>query len=81
MKLSQILKEIILEIKYNEKAKQDFVNFCRGQYFDNNIQLNVIDTFERDYELHSPISWYKKEPFIYSALNYALGKQDIEMII
>jgi hypothetical protein len=78
---SQILKEIIIDIKYDEKTKQNFVNFCRGQYSDNDIQLNIVNTFERDYELHSPIWWYTKEPFIYTTLNQALRKQDIEIII
>lgn len=78
---SQILKETILEIKYDKKAKQDFVEFCRKQYADNDIQLNIINNFESDYQLHSPIWWYTKEPFIYQTLNYSLRTQDVEMII
>ena len=78
---SQILKETIIDIEHDEKAKEEFVNFCRGQYFNNEVQLGIVNTFERDYKLHSPIWWYTKEPFIYSTLNQALRKQDIEIII
>ncbi|CAF1304004.1 unnamed protein product [Rotaria sordida] len=52
---SQLLKEIIVDIEFNEKAKADFVNFCRGQCLDNNIRLNIINQFGSNYESHSPI--------------------------
>jgi hypothetical protein len=60
---------------------EGFTNFCRGQYSNNDIQLNIVNTFERDYELHSPIWWYTKESFIFITLNQALREQDMEMII
>ncbi|CAF4691391.1 unnamed protein product, partial [Rotaria sp. Silwood2] len=52
---SQLLKETLLEMKYDDKAKKEFVDFCRVLYSDNNVQLGIIDEFERDYHLHSPI--------------------------
>ncbi|CAF1249930.1 unnamed protein product [Rotaria sp. Silwood1] len=78
---SQLLKEIIVDIQYDEKAKLDFVNFCRGQCLGNNIRLNILNQFESNYESNSPIWWYTKEPFVYTVLNQALRKLDIEMII
>ena len=78
---SQILKEIIIDIKHDEKSKKEFINYCLGQYSNNEVQLNLINTFDRDYELHSPIWWYTKEPFIYVTLNQALRTQNIEIVI
>ncbi|CAF4035659.1 unnamed protein product, partial [Rotaria magnacalcarata] len=78
---SQLLKEIILEIQYNEKAKQEFVDFISVYYSDNNVLLNKILEFQRDYKMHSAIWWYSKESFLYSILNRALRTQDIEVIL
>jgi tetratricopeptide (TPR) repeat protein len=78
---SQLLTEILLEMQYDKKAKQLFANLLRIYDVNNNERLRMINEFEQDYALHSPIWWYTKEPFIYSTLNTALRTQDIEMII
>ena len=78
---SQILKEIILELEYNENAKKDFVDFCNEQYAENDRMLKIIKDFEETYDRPSPIYWYTKETFIYGILNKALRTQDIEIIM
>ncbi|CAF2961299.1 unnamed protein product [Rotaria sp. Silwood2] len=78
---SKLLNEIIFDIEYNEKAKIEFVNVCREQFSNNDIRLKIINDFESNYDCHSSIWWYTKEPIIYTILNQALRKQDIEMII
>ncbi|CAF4820183.1 unnamed protein product, partial [Rotaria sp. Silwood2] len=78
---SQILKEIILDIKPDKTAKKEFVDFCCTHYADNNTQSSKIRDFEQLYEHHSPIWWYTKEPFIYSIVNKALRTQEIDVII
>lgn len=78
---SQILKEILLDIKYDLTAKKEFVDFCSTYYADNHTQTNRILDFERFYGDHSPIWWYTKETFIYSILNKALRTQEIDVII
>ena len=77
----QLLKEIILKMQYNEKAKEEFVEFCLEQYIDNESTIAVIGEFEQDYERPSPIWWYTRDCFIYSMLNKALRTQDIDIII
>jgi tetratricopeptide (TPR) repeat protein len=77
----QLLKEIILEIEYDEKAKHEFTDFICRDYAENAVQSNIIRRFSYDYELHTSIWWYSKESFIYSTLNKALRTQDIEVII
>ncbi|CAF4974428.1 unnamed protein product [Rotaria sp. Silwood1] len=78
---SQILKEILIEDPFDEEAKHKFVDFCHKYNAEYDIDLNVIDKFIDDYDLHSPIWWYTKEAFIYSMVNRALRTQNIEVII
>ena len=78
---SQLLKEILLTIEHEDHVKQEFIEFCRIQYNNNQVQLQVIDQFDQNYHAHSPIWWYTKESFIYSVLNTALRTQDIEIIL
>ncbi|CAF1495735.1 unnamed protein product [Rotaria sp. Silwood1] len=78
---SQILKEILIEEPFDEEAKHKFVDFCHKYNAEYDIDLNVIDKFIDDYDLHSPIWWYTKEAFIYSMVNRALRTQNIEVII
>mgnify|MGYP001040817263 CR=1 FL=1 len=78
---SQLLKEILIKMEYDDKAKCEFIEFCRAQYAGNRYLLNIIEDFERNYHDHPPIWWYTKESFIYSILNKALRTHDIEVII
>ncbi|CAF1054977.1 unnamed protein product [Didymodactylos carnosus] len=78
---SQLLKEILLEMQDDEKARREFVRVLRIQYAENTVALRSIDDFEQEYDKPSPIWWYTKESFIYSALNKALRTEDIEIIL
>ena len=78
---TQLLKEILLDMEYDDKAKTELVEFCREQFHDNPHELQIIDEFERDYHAHTPIWWYTCECFTYQMLNRALRIQDVEIII
>ncbi|CAF1399039.1 unnamed protein product, partial [Rotaria sordida] len=54
------------------------IDYCRLQYEGNQYQVGMIDEFERDYDLHSPIWWYTRDGFIHKMLNKALFQQDID---
>ena len=48
---SQLLKETLINIEYDENAKKEFIEFCRSQLNNLNLdQMNIIDEFENDYE-------------------------------
>ena len=68
----QLFKEILLEIEYNEQSIKDLVTYCIEKYGNNDIQLNLIRNFEREYYLKLPISWYSSEVFLYTELNRSL---------
>jgi len=75
---TQILKEILFEVDYNEQAVKDFVKYCREKNYG---EPNAIDKFEREYQNYPPIWWYSREPFIYTMLNRALRIFETETII
>ncbi|CAF3754858.1 unnamed protein product, partial [Rotaria sp. Silwood1] len=79
---SRLLKEILINIKYDEYNKKEFIQYC---YLHLNIlnidQINIIKEFENDYEKHSPIWWYTRQSFIYEILNKALRTQNIDVLI
>ena len=78
---SYVLKEILLEMKHDDKFKQDLVQFCRVQYSGNVKELKMIDEFEQNYYKPSPVWWYTLECFTYKMLNRALREQDVGIII
>lgn len=77
---SQLLKEILLEIKHDKiNAKQEFVKYCRQR--PELKDLKAVDKFEREYESRTPIWWYTQGSLIYGTINQALRVQDIETTI
>ena len=78
---SYILKEILLDIDYNQNSKEDLINFWFLQYYDNESQCKKINKFDKDYCANKAIWWYTQEPFVYSILNRALRLLDVELII
>ncbi|CAF3477386.1 unnamed protein product [Rotaria socialis] len=75
---TQLLKEILLEIEYNEQSPKDFAAYYRKHYPG---ELNTVDKFERDYYNYPPIYWYTKDFMIHSVLNQALRAQNTEVIL
>ena len=78
---TQIFKEILVELEYNEQSVQDLVNYCREQYAGNNEELKVIDEFARTYRPESVIWWYTRECFTYQMLNRALRTLESDIIM
>ncbi|CAF1187052.1 unnamed protein product [Adineta steineri] len=77
----QTLKEILLDIEYDDTAIKDLAVCCREVFTDNPGELQVIDEFERDYDPENAIWWYTRECFTYKMLNKALRLMDADIII
>ncbi|CAF2046563.1 unnamed protein product [Rotaria magnacalcarata] len=77
---SKFLKEILVEIEHDNRAKTKLIDFCCDQYGDNSKELKIIDEFKRNYSPSSAIWWYTRECFTYTMSNKALRTQDIEII-
>ncbi|CAF1128435.1 unnamed protein product [Rotaria sp. Silwood1] len=78
---TQILKEILLTIHFDDINIKDFANYCRKQCADNDRKLDAIDKMEHEYHRYTPIWWYSHECLLYSMINRALRMMDIDIII
>ncbi|CAF0907974.1 unnamed protein product [Adineta steineri] len=78
---TQIFKEILLDIEYDDKAIRDFAVCCRKVFSGNPTELNIIDRFERNYRSQRALWWYTRDCFTYKMLNHALRMLDTDLII
>lgn len=79
---TRLLTEILLEMAYDDRAKQEFANLCRQDLGTKKLyNLQVIDEFEKEYESHNAIRWYTRSCFLFDTINEALRKQHINVII
>ena len=78
---TQILKEILLTIDFEQVHIDEFLTYCREQFADNSNQLRNIDKIANEYRNHQPIWWYTCNCFLYSMLNRALRLMEVDLII
>lgn len=79
---TQIIKEILLSINFEDKHILEFTKYCReSKEVSNTNQLYNINKFEQEYRKQKPIWWYTWESFLYRMLNAALRLADIDTII
>ncbi|CAF1255316.1 unnamed protein product [Adineta steineri] len=78
---TQILKEILLTINFENKHIKEFITYCRETFAENEHDLHNIEKLERDYHNHIPIWWYTYECFLYRTLNCALRLMDVDIIL
>ena len=78
---TQILKEILLTINFDEQHFKDFLTFCRQEFNGKAKELKYVDKIQNEYRNRTPIWWYTCESFLYSMLNKALRLMDIDIIL
>jgi len=78
---TQILKEILLTIKFEQKHINEFVGHCREHFAANQGDLKKFGEFQINYPNKTPIWWYTYEYFLYSMLNRVLRLMDVNIII
>jgi tetratricopeptide (TPR) repeat protein len=78
---TQIMKEILLTIKFEQQHIQEFITYFRDVFVDNASQLQHVDKLERKYRDQTPIWWYTYECFLNPMLNRALRLMDADLII
>ena len=77
----QIMKEILLDITFEPKHFQQYVNYCHNVFAKNEYKLKSIKKFEEKYRHETPIWWYTLQSFLYPMLNHALRMTDVDIII
>ena len=78
---TQIIKEILLTIEFEQKHIDEFIDYCREAFRKNKGELKNIDKFKQEYRDQTPIWWYTYECFLYPMVNLALRTSDVNMII
>jgi hypothetical protein len=78
---SQIMKEILLTINFEQQHFLEFITYCRAVLTDNDRQLTYVEKLQGTYRDHTPIWWYTLESFLYPMLNRALRLTDTDVII
>ena len=78
---TQILKEILLTIDFEQIHINEFVSYCREHFVDNTTALKNVELIRKEYQCHQPIWWYTYDYFLYSMLNRALRLMEIDLII
>jgi tetratricopeptide (TPR) repeat protein len=78
---TQILKEILLTIDFQQTHIDEFLTYCREQFVGNITRLRDVDKLEKEYHHHQPIWWYTSDCFLYSMLNQALRTMEVDLII
>jgi tetratricopeptide (TPR) repeat protein len=78
---TQILKEILLTIDFEQSHINDFLTYCREQLVGNTIELRNVDKLQKEYRNHQPIWWYTYQSFLYSMLNRSLRLMEVDRII
>ena len=78
---TQILKEIVLSIEFEQQHINEFIKHCRVVFNDNVGELENVDKLKQNYRNETPIWWYKCECFLYPMLNRALRLMNLDIII
>ncbi len=78
---TQILKEILLTIDFEQEHMNQFLMYCREQFVGNSGELKNVDKIEKEYGGHQPIWWYTYNCFLYSMLNRALRLMEVDLIV
>jgi tetratricopeptide (TPR) repeat protein len=78
---TQILTEILLTIKFEKEHFQEYIDYCREQFAENDLELNNIQKFEGKYRTKTPIWWYTYHCFLYPMLNRGLRLMNVDIIV
>ncbi|CAF1000704.1 unnamed protein product [Adineta steineri] len=77
---TEILKQVLFTIQFDQKHFKDFIAYCRLQFAENNHELISINELERSYYEKTPIWWYMQQCFVYPMLNFGLRTMNADII-
>ena len=78
---TQILKEILLTIDFQQQHIDDFITYYCEQYVKNDAALHDAENLRKEYKSHKPIWWYTYLPFLYELTNRALRTMEVDLTI
>ncbi|CAF1449293.1 unnamed protein product [Adineta ricciae] len=78
---TQLFKEILLSIDFDDKHIKDFIKHYPGLLTIDDKQSPDIDQLVRDYRTKEPVWWYTKDTVLHSMLNRALRILDPDILV
>ena len=78
---TQIMKEILLTIHFEQQHIDEFIQHCREALDGNPSQLTYVDQLAKAYRKKTPIWWYTLECFLYPILNHALRMMNADLMV
>ncbi|UJR35158.1 hypothetical protein I4U23_027927 [Adineta vaga] len=73
---TQILREILLTINFDDKHIHDYVDYFSEVFAKNDPELKNVELLQHNYYQKTPIWWYTYECFLYRMLNRAIRMLD-----
>ena len=77
---TQLIKEVILNLEYNEQSIKDFVTYFNQHHAYYDIDLKSVTAFAENYDSYTSIWWYTSPSFVYSILNKVLRNLETSTI-
>ncbi|CAF0759070.1 unnamed protein product [Rotaria sp. Silwood1] len=77
---TQLMREILYRLKFENNAKNEFINFCRLHYANNYEQLSIIDHFEKNYRPQKALWWLTRQCFVWRILQRIQRTFEIDII-
>ena len=68
---TQIMKEILLSITFEQQHFNEFIDYCGQRFDDNEKELANVNKLKQSYRNETPIWWYTYQCFLYPMLNRA----------
>ncbi|CAF4167327.1 unnamed protein product [Adineta steineri] len=78
---TQILKEILLTIDFEDKHFKEFITYCREAFGNDKNELKNINQLETAYKNNTSIWWYTWDAFLYPMLNQSLRSMNVDIIV
>ena len=78
---TQLFKNVLLDMPYDERAVQDLVKYYTEKHADNPNALTLVEEFGREYRPEKAIWWYTRPIFIYGMVNRALRLLEAGIIV
>ncbi|UJR29648.1 hypothetical protein I4U23_017196 [Adineta vaga] len=67
-------------LQYPDLSRQRLIEELKKYYADQDVQLKVLDDFNKNYKAENAIQWYTKDTFLYRSLNNALRQQNVKLL-
>ncbi|CAF4495892.1 unnamed protein product, partial [Rotaria sp. Silwood2] len=78
---TQIMKEILLTINFQQHHIDEFLTYCRDVFANNPNELYHVNELQQEYHKHLPIWWYTYDCFLHWMLNRSLRTMEARSII